>query len=84
MKSIAPHEPREQLHSVDEAFADARDSEARWQAYEAESDLKRIVIELPEPVYHSLERLAQRQQRSVSVFVEHVIQELLSTFSPSA
>ena len=31
---IMPHEPNEELLSVDDAFADADLSEARWQAFE--------------------------------------------------
>lgn len=84
MKAISPHEPLEELLSVDDAFADARASEERWQAFETERGLKRIFIELPEPLYQTLERLAQQQQRSVPVFIEQVIQDLVVTFAPSS
>ena len=62
MKVITPHEPNEELLSVDDAFADARESEARWQAFEAEHRLKRVFIDFPEPLYHTLERLGKQQQ----------------------
>ena len=54
MKVITPHEPNEELLSVDDAFADARESEARWQAFEAEHRLKRVFIDFPEPLYNTL------------------------------
>ena len=34
LKKITSHEPNEELLSVDDAFADADLSEARWQAFE--------------------------------------------------
>ncbi len=83
MKTILPHEPQEELPSIEEAFADARDSEARWQAFDAEHGLRRVFIELPEPVYARLEQLARQQRRSVPVFVERVIRDLIVTFAPS-
>lgn len=83
MKIIAPHEPQEELHSVAEAFADARNSEARWQAFDTEQGLKRIFLELPEPLYHTLERLAGQQHQRVPVFLERVIEGLVTTFAPS-
>ena len=84
MKAIAPHEPEEELLSSDEAFDDAAESEVRWQAFEGERALRRIAIELPEPVYDTLERLAARRHQPVSAFIEHVIEDLLATFTPSA
>ena len=84
MKVVSPHEPEEGLLSADDAFADARNSESRWQAFETEQGVRRIFIELPEPTYDRLERLAQQQHRSVPVLVERVIQDLLVTFAPPA
>ncbi len=83
MKTITPHEPQEELHSVAEAFADARHSEMRWQAFDTEQGLKRVFLELPEPLYHTLERLARQRQQSVPVFIERVIQDLVAAFTPS-
>lgn len=34
--SIAPHEPKEEVLSTEDAFRDAAESEARWQAFEEE------------------------------------------------
>ncbi|MBN1889005.1 MAG: ribbon-helix-helix protein, CopG family [Thermoflexales bacterium] len=82
MKSIAPHEPQEQVLSAADAFADAQNSEARWQAFEARHGIKRVFIELPEPTYNTLEQLAGQQQRSVSTLIERVIQDLVVTFAP--
>ncbi|MBI3764154.1 MAG: ribbon-helix-helix protein, CopG family [Chloroflexi bacterium] len=83
MRPIAPHEPQEELLSANDAFADAKASESRWQAFESERGLKRVFIELPEPLYSTLERLARQQQRSVPVFIENVIRDLVVTFAPS-
>ena len=82
MKGIAPHEPQEQVLSAAEAFADAQNSEARWQAFETRHGIKRVFIELPEPTYNTLEQLAEQQQRSVSTLIERVIQDLVVTFAP--
>lgn len=81
-KQYAPHEPNEALLSVEDAFRDADLSEARWQAFEQERRLKRVVIELQEPAYGALEELARRQDRTVSRIVEEVINQLLATFAP--
>ena len=83
MKPFAPHEPNEDLLSVDDAFADARESEARWMAFEAERGVKRVFVELPAPLYETLARLAHQQQRSVPSLIEHVIEDLVTTFTPS-
>ena len=82
MNAIQPHEPQEELLSVDDAFADARGSEARWQAFDTEHGLKRIFIELPESLYQTLERLARQQRQSVPVFIERVIKDLVTSFAP--
>ena len=81
-KQYAPHEPDEKLLSTDDAFRDADRSEARWQAFEQERHLKRVVIELREPAYGTLEELARRQNRTVSRIGEEVIDQLLATFAP--
>jgi len=81
-KQHAPHEPDEKLLSADDAFRDADRSEARWQAFEQERHLKRVVIELREPAYGTLEELARRQNRTVSRMVEEVIDQLLAAFVP--
>lgn len=83
MKTIRPHEPEEDLLSVDDAFADARNSAARWQAIDTEHGLKRVFIELPQPLYLTLEQLAHQQRRSVPAFIEHVIEDLVLTFAPA-
>jgi hypothetical protein len=82
MKSIAPHEPNEELLSVDDAFGDARESEARWSAFETERGIKRVFVELPAHLYDTLARLAYQQQRSVPNLIEHVIEDLVTTFTP--
>jgi predicted DNA-binding ribbon-helix-helix protein len=82
-KQFAPHEPKEELLSVEEAFRDAEQSEARWQAFEREVGLRRVLIELPEPAYLALEELARRQSRTVARLIEQVIKELVTMFSPS-
>ncbi len=82
-KQYESHEPDEKLLSVDDAFHDADRSEARWQTFEQEQRLKRVVIELREPVYWTLEELARRQSRTVSRIVEEVIDQLLTTFAPA-
>lgn len=79
----APHEPGEELLSVEDAFRDAERSEGRWQAFECEQRLRRVFIELPEPAYWTLEELARRQNRTVPRLIEQVISELLVTFAPS-
>jgi len=83
MRGIAPHEPEEELLSVEDAFEDAAGSEARWQALAGERAVRQLCIELPGPVYETLERLAERQHQPVPAFVEHVIEDLLATFAPT-
>ena len=82
MKSIAPHEPEEELLSVDEAFADAQNSESRWQVFDIEHGLKRVFIELPQPLYEALERLAHQRRQNVPVFIERVMRDLMTAFAP--
>jgi len=83
-KQYAPHEPGEELLSVEDALGDAERSEVRWRAFEREKHLRRVLIELPEPAYWTLEELARRQNRTVPRLIEQVIGELLVTFAPSA
>lgn len=81
---IMPHEPNEELLSVNDAFDDADRSEARWQAFEAEHGRKRIFIDFSEPLYQTLEKLGQQQQLSVPLFIERVMKDLVMTFAPSS
>ncbi len=83
-KQYTPHEPVEELLSVEDAFRDAELSEKRWQAFGHEQQLRRVVIELAEPAYWTLEDLARRQSRTVPRVIEQVINQLLTTFAPSA
>ena len=83
MKTISVHEPNEELLSVDDAFAVARESEARWSAFETERGTRQVFVDLPAPLYTTLERLAQRQRRSVPDRMERVIADLVTTFTPS-
>lgn len=83
-KQYAPHEPDEELLSAEEAFRDAELSEARWRAFEQEQRLKRVVIELQEPAYGTLEALARQQNRTVSRMAEEVMSHLLAIFAPPA
>jgi len=83
-RQYAPHEPEEEVLSVEDAFHDAERSEARWQAFEQEEYLRRVLIELPEPAYLTLEELARRQKQTVPGLIERVIGELLVTFAPPA
>ena len=81
-KQYAPHEPDENLLSADDAFRDADLSEERWRVFEQERHVKRVMIELREPAYGTLEELARRQNRTVSRMVEEMIDQLLTTFAP--
>ncbi len=83
-KQYAPHEPEEEVLSVEDAFRDAERSEERWRVFEQEKYLRRVFIELPEPAYLTLEELARRQKQTVPRLIERVIRELLVTFAPSA
>ena len=83
-KQYTPHEPDEALLSAEEAFRDAELSEARWQVFEQERRLKRVVIELQEPAYGVLEALARQQNRTVSRMAEEAMSHLLAIFTPAA
>lgn len=82
-KQYAPHEPEEAVLSVEDAFRDAELSAARWQGIVREQRMQQVLIELPEPMYLTLEELARRQNRTVPHIIEQVIAELLVTFVPS-
>jgi len=79
----APHEPDEPVLSAEDAFKDAERSEARWQTFEREQRLRRVLVELPEPAFLALEKLAGRQRQSVARLVGQVIVELVDAFAPS-
>lgn len=76
-KEYAPHEPEEEVLSAADAFKDAEQSEARWQAFEREERLRRVLVELPEPAFSKLEKLALQRGRTVSNLVEEVITGLM-------
>jgi hypothetical protein len=82
-KQYAPHEPDEPVLSAEDAFRDAECSEARWQLYEREQHLRRVLVELPEPAFLALEKLAERQKQTVAHLVSQVMVELVDTFAPS-
>ena len=84
MRPITPHEPEEELLSVEDAFADAARSEALWRDLEHEHPLKQVRIELTELAYGTLEHLAARRHEPVPAFIQHVLEDLLATFSPTA
>ncbi len=66
-----------------DAFCDAEQSEARWQAVAREQRMQPVLIELPEPIYQTLEELARRQHRTVPRLIEQTIERLVLTFAPS-
>ena len=79
-KKYAPHEPDEEVLSAAEAIQDAENSEARWQRFEKDQRLCRVLVELPEPAFSKLEKLALQRRRTVSNLVEEVITGLVDTF----
>jgi len=79
IKKYSPHEPEEEVLSAADAFQDAENSEARWQAFERGERLRRLLVELPEPAFSKLEKLALRRGRTVSNLVEEVITGLVDT-----
>ena len=70
--SIAPHEPKELLVSVDEVFEEAEASQKRWQEWEREHQLKSVRIQLSEAKYQVLEDLAKEQNRDCTFPEEHI------------
>jgi len=79
-KKYEPHEPDEELLSAAEAIQDAKNSEARWQRFEKDQRICRVLVELPEPAFSKLEKLALQRKRTVSNLVEEVITDLVDTF----
>lgn len=79
-KKYAPHEPEEEVLSATEAIRDAENSEARWKTFEKDQRLCRLLVELPEPAFSKLEKLALQRRRTVSNLVEEVITGLVDTF----
>ena len=80
-KLYAPHEPNEPLLSAQDAFVDAARSEARWQTFEQAQHLRRVLVELPEPAFLALEKLAERQNQTVARLVGQVMADLAETFA---
>jgi hypothetical protein len=80
-KKYAPHEPEEDVLSAAQAFQDAEQSEARWQAFEKDEKLCRVLVELPQPAFSKLEKLALQRRRTVSHLVEEVITGLVDAFA---
>ncbi len=82
MKKIySPHEPDEEVLLADDAFRDAEQSEARWQIFEKDQKRHRLLVELPEPAFSKLEKLAQYRKRTVASLVEEVITDLVDAFA---
>lgn len=80
-KKYSPHEPEEEVLSAADAFHDAEQSEARWQAFEKDQKLRRLLVELPEPAFSKLETLARARKRTVAHLVEEVITSLADAFA---
>lgn len=80
-KKFAPHEPMEDVLSAADAFLDAEESEARWQAFERDQKLCRVLVELPQPAYSKLEKLAHQRKRTVAHLVEEVLTGLADAFA---
>ena len=80
-KKYAPHEPEEEVLSAEDAFLDAEQSEARWKTFEREQGLRRVLVELPEPAFYKLEKLARQRRRSVANLMEEVITGLVDAFA---
>ena len=82
MKKIyEPHEPLEEVLSAEDAFRDAEQSESRWQTNELDQKRHRLLVELPEPAFSKLEKLAQQRKRTVANLVEEVITSLVDAFA---
>jgi predicted DNA-binding ribbon-helix-helix protein len=80
-KIYAPHEPEESVLSADDAFKEAEQSEARWQTFEKDLKRHRLLVELPEPAFSKLERLAQQRKKTVANLVEEVITGPIDAFA---
>ena len=79
-KKYEPHEPEEEVLTAEDSFQDAEQSEARWLAFEKDERLRRLLVELPEPAFSKLEKLAPQRRRTVSHLVEEVITGLVDVF----
>jgi hypothetical protein len=79
-KKYAPHEPEEEVLSAADAFQDAEQSEDRWQAFEKDEKMCRVLVELPQPAFSKLEKMALQRRRTVSHLVEEVITGLVDAF----
>jgi hypothetical protein len=80
-KKYTPHEPEEEVLSAADAFLDAEQSESRWRAFEKDEGLCRVLVELPQPAFSKLEKLAFQRKRTVSHLVEEVITGLVDAFA---
>jgi len=80
-KKFAPHEPEEEVLSATDAFLDAEQSESRWRDFEKDEGLCRVLVELPQPAFSKLEKLALQRKRTVSHLVEEVITGLVDVFA---
>jgi len=67
--------------SPDDAILDAEQSEARWQGFERDQRMRRLLLELPEPAFSKLEKLAIQRRKTVSNLVEEVITDLVDAFA---
>ena len=82
MKKIyEPHEPEEEVLSAEDALRDAEQSESRRQTFEKDQKRHRLLVELPEPAFSKLEKLAQQRNRTVANLVEEVITDLVDAFA---
>lgn len=81
-KNYLPHEPEEDVMSSENAFRDADQSEVRWQTFERDQKLRRLLVELPEPSFSKLEKLAKQRRRTAAHLVEEVITSLVDAFAP--
>ena len=79
-KKYEPHEPEVEVLTAADSFQDAEQSEARWLAFEKDERLRRLLVELPEPAFSKLEKLALQRRKTVSHLVEEVITGLVDVF----
>lgn len=80
-KNYSSHEQEEEVLSAEDAFQDAKQSEARWQTFERDQKVRRLLVELPEPSFSKLEKLAEKRRRTVAHLVEEVITSLVDAFA---
>jgi hypothetical protein len=79
-KKYSPHEPEEEVLSAEDAFQDAKQSEDRWQTFERDQNMRRLLVELPESSFSKLEKLALKRRRTAAHLVEEVITGLVDAF----